>query len=482
MKVLFATAEVSPYSKVGGLADVAGALPKELARSGIKMQVITPLYSLVNMKKWGIRFSDLTGSVSLGQKTYRYKIASVSNVSDYPVEHLFVFNKQFFSRSGIYTARDGEGFDDNNARFFFFQKVVIDLIKSGIVDPDMVHINDFHSALIPFLLKNRGISIPSLLTVHNFLYQGQFLKKELMLFTKEEVKFLKQHDTKKRWNSFNALEIGLTHADLINTVSVNYARELLTEKELSFGLNEVLMSNQSKFQGILNGVDYTIWNPEIDPFLQNHFGPGNLDGKRINKTKLKEKCGLPGLSDIPLIGSVSRLVESKGFDLILDILKKIIRMDVQLIFLGTGDKKIKESLQSAAETFPHRISFWDSFDEDFAHLIEAGSDMFLMPSRFEPCGLNQIYSLKYGTIPIVHETGGLADTVRNWDGRKGNGFVFKKYSRTSLLKTVHKAVKTYHKKSLWIEIIKNAMQEDFSWYQSAQNYKHLYHQLLEGKD
>ena len=481
MEILFIATEVSPYSKVGGLADVASALPYELARSGIRIKVITPLYSLIEADKFGIRSIGIKGSIPLGSGTYSYKIVSIPEQSGQPVQHLFVHSKKYFFRSGIYTKPNGEGYPDNNARFFFFQKVIMDLITKGHVDPDIIHINDHHSALIPYLLKKGGIHLPSLLTVHNFHYQGHFSQEELLLLKKGEAESIQQNFT-PLYNFYNALEIGLKSADLVNTVSVNYAKELLKKKEVSFGLEKVLKSIQPKFSGILNGVDYTTWNPEIDPYLDIHFSPENLEGKRINKKRLKKRCGFPDNTDSPLFGSVSRLVESKGFDLIMDILNKLAQLDIQMIFLGTGEKKIKDSLQAAAKKHPNRLSFYSTFDEAFAHLIEAGSDMFLMPSRFEPCGLNQMYSLKYGTIPIVHRTGGLADTVFEWDGKRGNGFIFKKYTSKHLLRAVKRAIHTYNKQSQWTGLMKNAMEEDFSWSKSAQKYRHLYDQLIKRKD
>ncbi|NOZ04286.1 MAG: glycosyltransferase, partial [FCB group bacterium] len=411
MNILFTVAEVAPYSKAGGLGDVAGSLPKELAKAGNALQVISPLYKVVRGDNRVFRETGISGFVRMNDESYPYRIVSLKPDPDFPLEYLFVANSFFFDREGIYTRSDGEGYQDNNTRFFFFQYVIIDLILKGYLQPELIHLNDHHTALIALLLKVRKINLPTILTVHNFQYQGNFQEEDMALFAEKDAQAVRALYAPET-HFFNALRIGLLTADRVNTVSPTYARELLSDDDLSYGLSDTLKSIRSKFSGILNGVDYDLWNPAKDPYLTVHYSFSELEGKAVNKKILQEDCGLPVTAGTPLIGSVSRLVESKGFDLILSIIDDLMELKVQMVFLGTGSIEIEKALSAAAAKYPRRIAFRSHYSEKLAHLIEAGSDMFLMPSRFEPCGLNQIYSLKYGTIPIVHKTGGLADTIR----------------------------------------------------------------------
>lgn len=480
MEVLFVSAEVAPYSKVGGLADVAWGLPRELARLGVTVRVVSPFHSAIDADKYGITLTDTNGRIPMGKRSHSYRIAAAPRQEGLPVRYLFIHNGHFFFRPGIYTKPNGEGYGDNNARFFFFQKTIVNLIEKGYLNPEIVHINDHHSALIPLFLESRRIGLPSLLTVHNFQYQGEFTVEESMLLNRKEIAYLQQKFAPAN-HLYNALEIGLRTAHRMNTVSVTYAKETVERRKLSFGLYNTIKRIRPKFSGILNGVDYAIWNPETDLFLDDHFTRRNLEGKRKNKVKLRKECSLPNDRDIPLVGSISRLVPGKGFDLILDIIHELVNLDIQIVFLGTGNSAIEASLQEMAGRYPEQIAFMPQFDDALAHLIEAGADMFLMPSEFEPCGLNQIYSLKYGTIPIVHRTGGLADTVENWNGNRGTGFLFEKYDSRNLLKTIKRAVRTYAQESDWSKLVNNAMGQDFSWSRPAQEYVRLYQQITSRK-
>ena len=478
MKILFAAAEVAPFSKVGGLADVAGALPAELARSAIKTQIVSPLYRQIDRTIHKIESTGVSGSVRLEYTSHPYELLKCIDSHDPYLECLFVHNQYFFAREGIYTRPDGKGFIDNNARYIFFQKVIVDLIIRGIFNPDLIHVNDHHMALIPFMLQNRSISIPSLLTVHNFQYQGHFSRAELSLLEPEDREVL-ENIYPADSASFNALELGIRYTDHINTVSPTYARELLDDPTMSFGLQEVLIDCQSRFSGILNGADYSYWNPEKDELIHAQYNGATIKRKQDNKQALLKHCGMPYDPQIALIGSVSRLVESKGFDLIIEIMGRVISLPVQLIFLGTGNPEYQEQLTDWAQKYPDRISYTAAYDEPLAHLIEAGSDLFLMPSRFEPCGLNQIYSLKYGTPPIVHHTGGLADTVIDSGDRKDNGFAFDQYDGETLLATIHRAVEVYRNDPAKMQqLVSNAMRADFSWERSAGKYMELYQNIL----
>ncbi|MBL7047071.1 MAG: glycogen/starch synthase [Candidatus Marinimicrobia bacterium] len=472
MDVLFLAAEVSPFSKAGGLADVAGSLPQELVNNGKSTTVISPLYSHVNLEKFNIHPYPVKGAIKMGDMTYLYEIYYKDSSPNEP-EYFFVQNNHFFNRSGIYVDTNGEGFPDNNARFFFFQYVILDLIRKGYFSPDLIHCNDHHTALLPWMLQNHQIKIPAILTVHNFQYQGWFSKEESAL-----LETVDRDNLDKRKKVYDSLQIGITSADWINTVSPEYVHELQKDESLSFGLYTYIKANRARFSGILNGVDYSTWNPETDPFLENPYSKDSLEGKRVNKKILLKECGFSDDLDIPVIGMISRLVESKGYDLVLGILDKIIQTGTRVVFLGIGDSTIADALQKRGKKYPENICYFPHFDEKMAHRIEAGSDMFLMPSRFEPCGLNQIYSLRYGTIPIVHFTGGLADTVANWDGKMGTGFIFKTYSESALFRTVLRALRLYRKKREWKALMINAMKQNFSWHRSARQYIKLYNNIL----
>ena len=470
MDVLFVAAEVAPFSKAGGLADVAGALPKEIYRKGENIAVISPYYSTVDESKNTIHHTGISGFIQLGDKNFYYKLHHYKNETG--VDFYFVKNDHFYDRTGIYTDETGKGFSDNKKRYFFFQYVVIDLINRGLFSTKLIHCNDHHTALIPWMLKNRKISIPSLLTIHNAEYQGRFSIDEMNLLSSTDFQ-----NRDKRRKHFSSLAIGINYCNAVNTVSPNYANELLKRERLSFGLKKLLILHKDKFSGIINGADYSVWNPQSDSFLKDHFSIKLISGKNKNKRTLLKKCNLK-YSTQPVIGMISRLVTTKGFYLILNAIDEVIATGAKLVILGTGNVKISLALNKAAKKYPNQISFHNYFDEKMAHLIEAGSDMFLMPSRYEPCGLNQIYSLRYGTIPIVFYTGGLADTVTDYSKTGGNGFVFNRFTTKELVKTIQEAVRIYQDKKLWKKLISNGMKMDYSWSNSAEKYLNLYTQIL----
>jgi len=470
--ILYISAEVAPFSKAGGLADVVGALPKEISKKGQKVAVITPFYSVIDERKYAIKFSGIKGNIQIGNDEFQYELFQFNQNG---VDIFFVKNDHFYNRTGIYTDDTGEGYTDNFKRFLFLQYVVMDLVERGLFSVNLIHCNDHHTALIPWMLKNRNINIPSLLTIHNAEYQG--------LFSIHEAQFLRPNDFNnrdKRRKCFNSLAIGIEYSNAVNTVSANYANELLKKEKLSFGLRKLLIAQQNKFSGIINGADYSIWDPQTDTLLKEHFSIKSISGKNKNKHTLFKKCNWK-YSTQPVIGMISRLVTTKGFNLLLNAIDDLMKTDAKLVILGTGNVKIVRALRKAEKKYPNQISFHNYFDEKMAHLIEAGSDMFLMPSRYEPCGLNQIYSLRYGTIPIVFNTGGLADTVTDYSKSDGNGFVFNRFTTKELIKTVQKAVKIYQDKKLWRKLITNAMEKDFSWSNSAKKYLNLYTQILEEK-
>jgi starch synthase len=329
--------------------------------------------------------------------------------------------------------------------------------------------------LLRLELPRSCIKIPTLLTIHNAEYQG--------IFSKDEIYILNDIDYKnrdKRKKTFNSLELGIKFCNALNTVSPNYAKELLKKEKLSFGLNKTLIAHQDKFSGIINGADYSIWDPKTDSLISEHYSSKKFSGKSRNKRLLLKECNWK-YSSQPVIGMVSRLVTTKGFRLLIRAMDEILKTGVKLVILGTGDVKIVKSLNKLVQIHPNQISFHNYFDEKMAHLIEAGSDIFLMPSRYEPCGLNQIYSLRYGTVPIVFNTGGLADTVTNYSKTGGNGFIFNRFATKELVKTVQEAVRIFQDKKLWKKLVINGMKVDYSWSNSAEKYLNLYTQILEEK-
>ena len=474
MNIVFASAEVAPYSKAGGLADVAGSLPQAMAPYVNSVQVLTPLYGEIDQNKYDIHPTTIRGKVALGDKVAPYSLYQTTDV-DQITQIGFIRCDRFFGRDGIYTESDGEGFADNNLRYFFFQLVVLDLISSGTLPTDILHCNDHHTGLLPLMMKAMHLKVKTIFTIHNFLYHGHFSTQEISLLPKSTGPLL----TKTQLDNYSALLEGIDHSDIVTTVSPGYALELLAGVNVDEYSLTRIQAVESNFYGIVNGIDTEYWSPEHDQFTPFHFSKDDLAGKRKNKAALLTKVGLSPDMDAPLLGSISRLVENKGFPLIIELLDEFVELGAKFIFLGSGSPEISDQLQKASKRHPQHIAFDDGFNEPLAHLIEAGS-MFLMPSRFEPCGLNQLYSLRYGTIPIVHSTGGLGDTVDAWTSDSGTGFVFEPYAINELRKSMELALKVYHSESDWMTLMHRAMLMDFSWDQSAKQYLHLYNLLIGG--
>jgi len=470
MNILFASAEIAPYSKAGGLADVAGSLPHALNAFANTTQVISPLYGDIDQKKYRIEPKDIEGRITLGSMEYPYAVYSAMDPAHPKTSKWFIKSKAFFDRKGIYTDKAGEGFPDNNPRYFFFQLVILDLLEKELIDCTIIHCNDHHTGLLPALLKSSGINKKSIFTIHNFLYHGHFSKEELDLLPESVGGLL----TLTQWDNYSALLEGISHADIATTVSKGYAKELLAGENIDSASHDRLLHLKNGLIGIVNGIDTEYWDPKSDDFIPHHYSCSDLSGKMENKRALLKESGLPQDLSAPLIGSISRLVENKGFPLIIELLAGFVKKGVKFVFLGTGDPLIATQLKKLSTMYPEHIAFENGFNERFAHLIEAGSDMFLMPSRFEPCGLNQLYSLRYGTIPIVNKTGGLGDTVAQWSPGKGTGFIFEPYELQGLKESIELAINTYQSKSEWTALIIRAMEEDYSWDWSAEQYYHLY--------
>jgi starch synthase len=484
MKIAFASSEVVPFAKTGGLADVAGALPKELSNLGNEVKVFMPKYYTINEYEYGHHYDSLIGELKISVGGYEHSVhVFYGKLPDSDVDIYFVHYPNFFHREKIYT----EDWDEDE-RFILFSKAVIQIMQKLGWAPDIMHVNDWQTSLIPVLLKeNYGwdrlfLKTKTVLTIHNIGYQGRF---SLESYKRAELPphLYENNGILVHEGDSNFLKAGILYADVINTVSETYAKELLTP-ELGAGMDKYLWQRNEDFYGIINGVDYNIWNPETDEHIPFHYSIENLVGKEEDKQYLLNKFKITFDSTIPTIGIISRLVTQKGFDIISEILDKLLNQNIQLIVLGSGENKYEEMFKSAANRFPKKVGVYIGYNENLAHLIEAGTDIFLMPSHYEPCGLNQIYSLKYGTVPVVRKTGGLADTVQDWNEYNeygqdiGNGFSFYEYSGEALLQSINRAINDYHNKSVWKKIQRNGMIKDYSWKHSAQEYVELYRNII----
>jgi len=475
MKIALASPEVVPFAKTGGLADVSGALPKALAKLGAEVVVVMPRYKAVDLMKFGLvktvkKVSALIDGKMVESAIYEGKMPG-------GVKTYFLDNPGYYGRDQLYGTPQGD-YPDNAERFLYFCKAVPELLKAVGFKPDVVHINDWQTGLIPLYLKAFYKDDPffkdtgTLLTVHNMGYQGVFWAEDMHLtglgweyFTPEGLEF---------YEKINILKGGLVYSDLINTVSKTYSKEIQTP-EYGHGLDGVLRARSKDLYGIVNGIDYDEWDPMTDKALYQTYGPGDVKGKQANKNALKEDLGLaPG--NKPLFGIISRLADQKGLDILTDAMDDILGTGAQFVLLGTGEEKYHHLFAALAKKRPRQVSATIGFDAKLAKRIYAGCDVFLMPSRYEPCGLGQLISLRYGTLPLVRKTGGLADTVKNYSPRTGagNGFVFTEYSEKALMKAVHAALAAYDDKKAWKSLVKTGMSEDYSWDSSAKEYIKLY--------
>ncbi len=491
LKILIVSPEVVPFAKTGGLADVCGALPKALAKLGHQVKVILPKYRMVDEKEF--KLSEVktdVGLIPVGDKSVKISVRSYDLPSP-KVEYLFVVCDEYFDREELYRDQS-TGFDykDNDERFILFARGTLGILKVLNWQPDIIHANDWQSALIPAYLKTLYAvnsffkHTKAVFSIHNIAYQGNFPKST---FDKIGVSKDLFYPTSpfEFWGNVNFMKAGICYADVINTVSETYAVEIQSSSEFGHGLEGVLRIRNADLYGIVNGIDYEVWTPEKDALISYNYSLKDLSGKRKNKELLLKLCNLPPSNrDVPLIGIISRLADQKGFDLLAQITDELLASDLQMVILGTGDEKYHRLFKEMRKKYATRISVNLRFDNPLAHLIEAGSDMFLMPSRYEPCGLNQLYSLRYGTVPIVRKTGGLADTIENYDPQtgEGTGFVFKNYDAAELLDTIRLALRVYKDKTTWAKLMKNGMQKDFSWETSAEKYVEIYQRAIQKMD
>jgi starch synthase len=483
VNILLATSEAVPFAKTGGLADVCGALPAELARLGHRPAVILPAYRKVRycgleIEPLGIEFIVPIGSKMVAGQLLRGKLPG----TDVPV--YFVRQDQYYDRDQLYGA-DGKDYIDNCERFVFFSRAVMEAVRLLDLQVDVIHANDWQTGLVPAYLKIEYAQVPryqkiaTLFTIHNISYQGQFWHWD-MLLTGLDWKYFNWHQMEFH-GKLNLLKTGMVFADSINTVSPRYAQEIQSAP-LGCGLEGVLQHRRDVLSGILNGMDGNQWNPATDPHLATRYDAGSLaQGKPVCKAALQKELALPQEPRVPLVGLIGRLTDQKGLDLVAEVVQRWVpTSDVQWAILGTGQPKYHRLLETLAERFPQKVAARLEFSNPLAHRIEAGADIFLMPSRFEPCGLNQLYSLKYGTVPVVRATGGLADTIVGLSqaapqSPPANGFSFQEYSPLALGETLRQACDTYRQQpEVWSRLQETGMSQDWSWARSARQYVELY--------
>jgi starch synthase len=477
MRILFVASEGLPFSKTGGLADVIEALPKTLAAAGHEPAVLLPRY------KGTPTTGNVLGRPDIPNGSLTRQPAILDGGVSHGVQYFFVDDPEYFDRDGLYGTAQGD-YPDNAERFAEFCRAAIEVARR-IWKPDIVHCHDWQSGLVPALLRTQYEhdselhKIPVILTIHNIGYQGVFPRESMkraglpeQLFSMSGLEF---------YGQISYLKGGLMFADYLTTVSRRYAQEIQTA-EFGHGLEGVVRSRASRLTGIVNGADYSIWDPERDDLIGARYSATNLTGKRRCKKELLDIFGLPtnGINR-PIAGIVSRFADQKGFDLIEEIADDLLRQDLILMALGTGDAKHERKLRELGRRFPARMAVKVAYDNALAHKIEAGADMFLMPSRYEPCGLNQIYSLRYGTVPVVRATGGLDDTIQQYDAQsgQGTGFKFHEYSGRALLGAIRDALRIFQDKAAWRQLQLNGMAMDYSWNSSAAEYIRLYESARE---
>jgi starch synthase len=449
MKVLFAAAEVAPFIKTGGLGDVAFSLPKALKNAGVDCRVILPKY--LDIPSY---FKDNMNTILQIQDFF-----SIDHLEYEGIQFYFVGNDEYFEREGVY------GFEDDNMRFDLFCRAVLYFLDTtDEFIPDIIHCNDWHTGLIPYLIKEKYQdsekikNIKTMLTIHNLKFQGVFDLGGMVV---------------------NFMKIGIVFADRITTVSRAYAEEITTP-EFGEGLDELLLEREDYPAGIMNGIDTDFYNPETDKDIFYNYSRSDRSGKKKNKRELQRFLGLDKMEGVPIIAMVSRIDSDKGFDLVSDIMKELMEMDIQFVLLGQGDRKYEDLFEEYSTIEPEMVSSNILFSTKLAKQIYSGADVFLMPSLYEACGISQLIALRYGTVPIVRETGGLKDTVKNYDEEtdSGTGFVFSGYNSRELLDTIKKAVAIYRQKDKWERLVDSAMGEDNSWNKSSKQYMDIYESML----
>ncbi len=475
------SSECHPFAKVGGLADVVGALPKALKNLHIEVEIFMPFYK--KTQKGNFKFSKhpevpelkIEGTFAGIYPLYKSKIPG----TEIPVT--FISHPDFFDREGIYDdPKTGEGYKDQVLRWIFFSKAGFYYLKNLKQKPHIVHCHDNHTGLLPAYINYHKLQCKTVFHIHNIAYQGNY---DMAYFPYTELppQWTRAGEGLEFWGKLSLLKSGIVFSDKVVTVSPTYAREVVEFPEFGMGMEGVLRAKGDNFKGIINGVDYDEWNPETDPLLPYHYSEENLENKELIKDALLNTFKLPKLENgICLLGMVSRLADQKGLDILSQAFEEMMKLPIQIVILGTGQLIYHEILSTYAKKHPNLFGLKLGFDNQVAHLIEGGADIFLMPSHFEPCGLNQMYSLRYGTIPLVRKTGGLADTVEkvSENGEEGVGFVFEGKDPLNFLNELKRALNFYKDKEKWKKIQKRAMEKDYSWNASAKKFIELYSSIL----
>ncbi|OGX08520.1 MAG: starch synthase [Omnitrophica WOR_2 bacterium GWA2_37_7] len=467
MKIAMCSSEIVPFAKTGGLGDVCGALPLALERIGVEVVLFLPKYRSIEDK--GNAVEKVSSDVS--------KTTIGKNIDVY-----FIDNEKYFYRDGLYGDNNGD-FHDNLERFSFFCLKILETIKNLNIDIDVIHCHDWQTALIPVYLKERFgqceifKDIKTIQTIHNLAFQGIFDRRDFPKLGLRNELF--DHGLFEFYGSVNLLKGAIYYADQVTTVSKQYAKEIKT-REFGFGLEHLLLSKGEKLIGILNGLDYEIWDPQKDDLINVKYSNENIDSDKIdNKEWLQKEVGFKCSNEVPVFGLVGRLSHQKGIDLLTQALDELMTLDIQVVIQGVGEERYYEKLSRFVERYPQKIAACFEFNEHLAHQIYAGSDMFLMPSIYEPCGLSQLIAFRYATVPIVYKTGGFIDTVIPHDNKegKGNGFIFDKYDRNSFVEIIKVASEVYKDKQRFHKLVEQAISVCFSWNKSAEEYKTLYESL-----
>ena len=475
MKILYVAAEAVPFAKTGGLADVAGSLPKALKADGVDVRVIMPKFGKIPEAYRNAMEHVYDGELHVA---WRKKYVGLDKYELDGVTYYFVDNEEYFNREGFY------GYDDDAERFSFFSRAVLDLLQAMDFWPDVIHTNDWHAGLVNVFLKldhmgdARYERIKTVYTIHNLKYQGVFPKDVMPDVLGLDWKYFNNGDL-EFYDAVNFMKGGIIYADAITTVSKTYAKEI---QYPYFGehLDGLLRSREQDLSGIVNGIDYSVYNPRTDKYIFETYDEESLDRKLDNKIALQKSLGLPERRNVPLIAIVSRLVEPKGMDLVVRMMDEILQHEeIQLVVLGTGEKRYEDWFKGLAWRYPKKVSVNIYFSNELAQRIYAGADIFLMPSKYEPCGIGQLIALRYGTIPVVRQTGGLKDTVQQYNKytQEGNGFVFENYNAHEMMYALKRALSFYGNYDIWHKIQLNAVQADYSWKRSAKEYEALYERL-----
>lgn len=479
MRIVFVTPEMIPFAKTGGLADVTGTLPKEIQALGHEVVCILPKYKKVDSSRWPLKDAIDRLQVPVGSDVETSRVFGFDDRSGMKV--YFLDQPEYFSRDELYGTPMGD-YPDNDHRFVFFQRGVLEALKKLGFKPDVIHCHDWQTGLVATYLKTIYANdaffakTKTVFTIHNLAYQGNFPPDSLPItglswdeFKLERLEF---------YGKVSFLKGGLVYADALTTVSPRYAKEIQT-KEFGCGMEGVLQTRKNDLVGIINGIDPQEWDPEGDPEIPFPFSLKKMDGKAANKEALQKENHFKIDPRIPLLGIVTRLADQKGLDILAPAVEKMMKRGLQLVLLGTGEEKYHQLFRDLKKEYPQQLGVHILFDAKMAKRIYAGSDIFLMPSRYEPCGLGQLISLRFGTIPLVRETGGLADTVEDFNPKtgEGTGFVFKEYRTQAFLETLERTLEVFRDLKLWPKLMKNAMKCDFSWRASAKHYVELYNRI-----